>query len=70
MRMNDDVSGIEEDYVIASEYENCLDDVVYSEEFNEDDVMLVLASTNLIMVKAFFYFYFLSFQNFFGRPSV
>ena len=46
--MDDDVSSME-DYVIASEYENCLDDVVYSEEFNEDDVMLVLTSANLIV---------------------
>ena len=49
MRIDDDVIGIEEDYFIASEYENCMDDVMYSEEFNEDDVMLVLTSTNLIM---------------------
>ena len=49
MRIDDDVIGIEEDYFIASEYENCMDDVVYSEEFNEHDVMLVLTSTNLIV---------------------
>ena len=47
--MDDDVNGIEEDYVIASEHENCFDDVEYSKEFNDDDVMLVLTSTNPIM---------------------
>ena len=31
--MDDDVNGIEEDYVIASEHENFFDDV----EFNDDD---------------------------------
>ena len=49
MQMDDDVIGIEEDYLIASKYESFYVDVVYSEEFNEDDVMLVLTSANLIV---------------------
>ena len=47
--MDDDVNGIEEDCVIASEHENFFDDVEYSKEFNDDDFMLLLTSTNLIM---------------------
>ena len=51
MRMDNDVNGLEEDYVVASENENCLDDGDHSEEFNDDDIMQVLTSTymNLIM---------------------
>ena len=49
MRMVDDVYGIEQYYVLASEYESRLDDGEYSEEFNDNDVMLVLTFTNLIM---------------------
>ena len=38
-QMDDDVNGTEEDYVIASKHESRLDDVEYSEEFNDDDVV-------------------------------
>ena len=47
-RMNNEVCGVEEDEP-ASEYEYCMDETMYPEGFNEDDVMLMLTSTNFIM---------------------
>ena len=49
MQMDDGVNGIEEDYIVASEHENCLDDIEHSEESNDDDIMHVLTFTNIIM---------------------
>ena len=48
-RMDNEVCGVEEDYVLASEYGDFMDDLMYPEGFNEDDVMLMLTSTNFIM---------------------
>ena len=64
-RMNNEIIGVEEDE-LASEYEYCMDETMYSEEFNEDDVVLVLASMNFIMDLAFLCLYLLSIQNFFA----
>ena len=35
--------------MLASEYGDFMDDLMYPEGFNEDDVMLMLTSTNFIM---------------------
>ena len=76
-RMNNEVCGVEEDE-LASEYEYCMDETMYSEEFNEDDVVLVLTSMKFIMDLTFLYFimdlaflclYLLSIQNFFAGPQ-
>ena len=48
-RMDNEVCGVEEDYVLASEYRDFMDDLMYPEGFNEDDVMLMLTSSNFIM---------------------
>ena len=49
--MDNEVCGVEEDYVLASEYGDFMDDLMYPEGFNEDDVMLMLTSTNLLWIK-------------------
>ena len=67
-RMNIEVCGVEEDD-LASEYEYCMDETMYSEEFNEDDVVLVLTSMYFIMDLAFLCLYLLSIQNFFAGPQ-